>query len=99
VWQYIDGHGCEGKESPFLGVVVMKEAIRSTKTGEEIGWVENDRDVYNTRGNKFATRAEDGKVYSLDGQFLGVYLTKGLVPTGNDTDALATFLQMAEDES
>jgi|GEM_PF-4906828 hypothetical protein len=80
----------------------MRSGIWDRRTGKQIGWVDNGRDVYNlTTEHKFATLGENGSLYSLDGEFLGLHLENlhseraDLVPDGNDTEAIARFRKLA----
>ena len=80
----------------------MASFIWDRRSGDQIAWIENDRDVYGVvTKQKFATVC-DGKLYGLDGQFLNLHLQilegegADLVISERDTEAVAKFKELAE---
>jgi hypothetical protein len=71
--------------------------IRNGKTGDQIAWIEDGKDVFSVATHeKFATvRGTD--LYSLSGEFLNMHLESSdeITVAGNDAAALAQFRKLA----
>jgi hypothetical protein len=81
----------------------MNEAIWDRKTGKQLGWVADGRDVFSAATKqKFAT-VREGNLYSLTGKplNLSLELLEGSEPRGiggeRQADALARFTKLAGD--
>jgi hypothetical protein len=48
--------------------------IWDQKSGKQIAWIENDRDVYSVATKQKFAMVRDGRLYALNGQFLNVHL-------------------------
>jgi hypothetical protein len=78
----------------------MNEAIWDRKTGKQLGWVADGRDVYSSTTKQKIATVRDGNLYSLSGESLNLSLEllEGGMPRGTSperqADALARFKKL-----
>jgi hypothetical protein len=81
----------------------MRELIWDRKTGKQIGWVEEGRDVFSSTTEQKIATVREGNLYSLTGEplNLSLELLEGGEPRSNSAerqaDALARFKKLAGD--
>jgi hypothetical protein len=79
----------------------MNEAIWDRKTGKQIGWVADSRDVFSCATEQKIATVRDGNLYSLTGEplNLSLELLEGGAPRGvspeRQADAVARFKKLA----
>lgn len=78
----------------------MNEAIWDRKTGKQLGWVADERDVYSSATKQKIATVRDGNLYSLTGEPLNLSLellegaSRGTSPE-RQADAIARFKRLA----
>jgi hypothetical protein len=86
-------HDIDPKKPP------MNEAIWDKRTGKQLGWVADGRDVFSCETEKKIATLRDGNLYSLKGEPLNISL--GLLEGGDaqsgeqQSDAVARFKKLA----
>lgn len=71
--------------------------IRDWKSGDQIAWIEDDRDVFSVATkHKFAT-VRGVNLYSLTGRFLGVHLQGDPMEIAIQSEAVARLKKLADE--